>query len=158
MMNLYNNIKDRRQELGITQQELARRLGYKSTSTIAKIETGNSDFPMSRLQDFSDALYTTPDRLLYGAGGERADKIISGKDLLKSICKDSPKAQELLDSMNITDTGDISIEGVDHVSAAVIGHAIRGLITALQGAEKDSDGKAKAIIKVSDLIPKTEGK
>ena len=156
MNNIFTNIKNRRTELGITQQELARRLGYKSTSAIAKIETGKSDFPLSRLRDFADALSTTPERLLHGDALQ--GRVISGKDLLKDICKDSPKALELLDSMKITDTGDITVNRCDTVSAAVIGHAIRGLIAALQSAEIDSTGKAKAVIKVNDLLPPTEGK
>ena len=37
-MELYKNIRSRRIALKMTQQELAQKLGYKSTSTIAKIE------------------------------------------------------------------------------------------------------------------------
>jgi transcriptional regulator with XRE-family HTH domain len=40
MLELYENIRARRIALHMTQQELAKKLGYKSTSTIAKIESG----------------------------------------------------------------------------------------------------------------------
>ena len=37
MLELHENIRARRVALNMTQQELAKKLGYKSTSTIAKI-------------------------------------------------------------------------------------------------------------------------
>jgi DNA-binding XRE family transcriptional regulator len=39
-MELYERIKKRREELDLSQDELAQKLGYKSRSTIAKIEKG----------------------------------------------------------------------------------------------------------------------
>ena len=42
MLKLYENIKARRKQLKMTQKDLADKLGYKSVSSIAKIETGNS--------------------------------------------------------------------------------------------------------------------
>ena len=48
MMELYENIKHRREELGLSQQDLADMLGYKSRSTIAKIEAGENDIPQSK--------------------------------------------------------------------------------------------------------------
>ena len=43
MANIGKRIKARREELGMTQAELAKRLGYKSKTTIAKIESGVND-------------------------------------------------------------------------------------------------------------------
>ena len=59
-MELYKNIRSRRIALKMTQQELAQKLGYKSTSTIAKIESGENDIPQAKLAAFADALNTTP--------------------------------------------------------------------------------------------------
>lgn len=39
-MELYENIRARRVALNMTQQELAKKTGYKSVSTIAKIKSG----------------------------------------------------------------------------------------------------------------------
>lgn len=55
--------------LHMTQQELAARLGYKSTSTIAKIEAGINDIPQAKIVAFARALATTPGALL-GLGDE----------------------------------------------------------------------------------------
>ena len=63
-MKLYENIRARRQELHMTQEELAARMGYKSTSTIAKIEAGKSDIPQSKIFAFATALNTTTGKLM----------------------------------------------------------------------------------------------
>ena len=63
-MELYKNIRSRRIALKMTQQELAQKLGYKSTSTIAKIESGENDIPQAKLVAFAEALNTTPADLM----------------------------------------------------------------------------------------------
>ena len=55
-MELYKNIRARRNALKMTQRELAQKMGYKSTSTIAKIESGENDIPQARLVAFAAAL------------------------------------------------------------------------------------------------------
>lgn len=63
-MELYKNIRNRRIELGLTQAELAEKIGYRSISTIAKIERGINDIPQSKIKAFADALNTTPGELM----------------------------------------------------------------------------------------------
>lgn len=58
-MSLYSRIRARREELGMSQGELAKRLGYKSRSTIAKIESGENDIPQSKIEAFAEALSVT---------------------------------------------------------------------------------------------------
>ena len=60
----HTNIKARREELGMSQDELAKKLGYRSRSSINKIELGINDLPQSKIQAFSDALSTTPAHLM----------------------------------------------------------------------------------------------
>ena len=69
-MKLHETIRARRMALHMTQQELAARLGYKSTSTIAKIEAGVNDIPQAKIIAFARALATTPGALL-SLGNER---------------------------------------------------------------------------------------
>lgn len=64
MLKLYENIRNRRLELTLTQDELARRLGYSGKSMIAKIEKGLVDLPQSKIEAFASALYTTPASLM----------------------------------------------------------------------------------------------
>lgn len=64
MLELYKRIKMRRNELNMSQEELAQKLGYKSRSSINKIEKGQNDIPQSKIIDFAKALDTTPEYLM----------------------------------------------------------------------------------------------
>lgn len=64
MLELYRNIKKQRLALGMTQTELAKKLGYADKSMIAKIEKGVIDLPLSKIELFADALDTTPGDLM----------------------------------------------------------------------------------------------
>lgn len=57
-------IKQRREELNMTQEELANKLGYKSKSTINKIEAGINDIVQSKVFSFAEALDTTAAHLM----------------------------------------------------------------------------------------------
>lgn len=60
MMTIGERIKCRREELGLTQVELAEKLGYSSKTTIAKIETNANNLRQSKIKAIADALQTTP--------------------------------------------------------------------------------------------------
>lgn len=64
MLQLYKNIKSRRTELGLTQSELAKKLGYADKSMIAKIEKGDVDLTQSKIVAFADALRLSPSELM----------------------------------------------------------------------------------------------
>ena len=63
-MSINERIKEKREELGLSQEELAILLGYKSRSTISKIESGKNDIPQSKVKDFARALNTAPSYLM----------------------------------------------------------------------------------------------
>lgn len=63
-------IKQAREALGMTQAELARRMGYSARSTINRIENGSQAFPMKKLDKFAQVLDVTPASL---AGFTAAD-------------------------------------------------------------------------------------
>ena len=65
-MSVGLNIKKRRFELKMSQQELADAMGYKTRSTIAKIESGENDVSQKKLQHFAQVLDTTPEALITG--------------------------------------------------------------------------------------------
>lgn len=64
MSTVGENILLMRKRLGWTQEELAKRMGYKSKSTINKIELGINDIPQSKIVKFADVLGTTPAHLM----------------------------------------------------------------------------------------------
>ena len=72
MSVLSARIRQRREELGISQEELAARMGYRSKSSITKIEKGINDIPQNKLEDFAAALETSTAWLLGLEGGETA--------------------------------------------------------------------------------------
>lgn len=59
MANIYDRIRSCREALGLSQEELAKRMGYKSRSSIHKIELGENDIPQSKIAAFADVLHTT---------------------------------------------------------------------------------------------------
>lgn len=63
-MSVGANIKKRRFELKMSQQELADAMGYKTRSTIAKIESGENDVSQKKLQRFASVLDTTVEALV----------------------------------------------------------------------------------------------
>ncbi len=65
-MSIGTNIKKRRFELRMSQKELADAMGYKTRSTIAKIESGENDVSQKKLQRFAEVLDTTAEALLTG--------------------------------------------------------------------------------------------
>ena len=64
MIDLYRNIKQLRENKGLSQDELAKKTGYTSRSSIAKIEKGEVDLPRSKIIAFAEALDTTPGYLM----------------------------------------------------------------------------------------------
>lgn len=57
-------IKKRREQLGMSQDELAKKMGYKSRSSINKMELGLQDVPQRKVKDFAKALSVSISYLL----------------------------------------------------------------------------------------------
>lgn len=64
MSDISNKVRKRRLSLGLSQEDLAKKLGYKSKTTINKIESGVNDIPRKKIKDFAVALETTPEYFL----------------------------------------------------------------------------------------------
>lgn len=62
--NMGTIIKKRREQLGISQEQLASILGYKSRSSINKIELNHTDLPQSKIVALAKALSVTPAYLM----------------------------------------------------------------------------------------------
>lgn len=59
-----NRIRNRREELGLSQDELGKRLGYKSRSSINKIELDQRNLTQSKIKAIANALETTPSYIM----------------------------------------------------------------------------------------------
>lgn len=73
-------IKLKREEKKWTQEELARRMGYSTKSTIAKIETGVNDVSASNVEKFANVLGTTIAYLMGWKDEENHSKLEINKD------------------------------------------------------------------------------
>ena len=93
MLEIYKRIRARREELGISQEELAKRMGYKSRSSINKIDKGENDIPQSKIVAFAQALRTTPAALM---GWEQSP---ASDDLPDLTPKDEREIMHLMDDM-----------------------------------------------------------
>ena len=62
-MNVGERIRQRRIELGLTQEELAKRLGYASRSSVNKMEVAR-DLPLKKVEAMATALMVSPSYLM----------------------------------------------------------------------------------------------
>ena len=51
MSELSTRVRLRREELGLSQEQLAQRMGYRSKSSITKLEKGVNDIPQAKLEE-----------------------------------------------------------------------------------------------------------
>lgn len=63
-MTIGERIKLRREEIDMSQEELAKMLGYKSRSSINKIELGCNNLTQTKIKAIADALGTTPSYIM----------------------------------------------------------------------------------------------
>lgn len=77
MSTIYERIRSRRIELGLTVEDLANKMGYKDKSSISKIENGKADIPQSKVLAFARALNTTTAYLM-GIDDAKASNIPTG--------------------------------------------------------------------------------
>lgn len=108
MLDLYKNIKMRRIELNLSQEQLASKVGYTSRTSIAKIEAGEIDLPQSKIVLFAKALQTTPEWLM---GWDRPIDEIDRKVL--ELYPDFVPGEGYLPS--VTDLKKITISELEHL-------------------------------------------
>ena len=77
MTNIGSNIRQARLAARMTQEELASKMGYKSKSTINKIELGKNDIPQSKIKQFAEVLGTTTAILMGWEEAKKNNDIIS---------------------------------------------------------------------------------
>ena len=94
MANVGKNIAAARKRAGMTQEELASRVGYKTKSAINKIELGIRDLPQKKIAAFADALGVTPGHLM-GWDEKPADDLQAMGALAAEVIMD-PGAMEVM--------------------------------------------------------------
>lgn len=84
MLEIGDRIRIRREELQISQDELAKRLGYKSRSSVNKIEANSRNLTQSKIKAIADALDTTPGYIM---GWDELDETVDLEALRKQVEK-----------------------------------------------------------------------
>lgn len=101
MSTIGSRIRKRREELGLSQDELSKRLGYKSRSSINKIELDQRNLTQSKIKAIADALDTTPAYIM--GWKERAQRMFDstrkvatvGERLSEALTKKGMRQAEL---------------------------------------------------------------
>lgn len=93
-MKLCDRIRLRREELSMSQDELAKRLGYKSRSSINKIEKGQNDIPQSKIVEFAAALNTTTEYLMGFSNNDEEKNDSDFRMIQRTYKKMTPKDKE----------------------------------------------------------------
>lgn len=88
-------VKQRRQELGLTQEELAHKMGFQTKSAINKIEKDINDVNQSKLIKLAEALECTPS---YFIDNEKSDLKTSSKIVMEYAKRLSELPQDKLDN------------------------------------------------------------
>lgn len=88
MADIGRNIMEARKRAGLTQEELATRVGYKTKSAINKIELGIRDLPQKKIVQFAEALGTTPGVLMGWVNEETSKKNDAVVDIVIKLRQD----------------------------------------------------------------------
>ena len=116
---LGERIRNRRIELGWSQEELAHNMGFKSKSTICKIERGEDNLTTTAVRKYAEALHTTPSYLMgwedrivdYVDGSYTVETATNNLDertlkFLRNYSAASPEVQQAIDLLLKADQPD----------------------------------------------------
>lgn len=98
-MTLGDRVKHLREKQGMTQEELAQRLGKKSKSTVAHIETGNRDIPRSMVVELAKILNVSPCYLMGWEEEKEITPIETNRSDLRELLKQltEPEIDSMID-------------------------------------------------------------
>lgn len=90
-MTIGERIRQRRIELGLTQDELAKKMGYKSRAAISNVEKDKEDLTSTRIRKYADALEVPASYLMgwteedYNNNSAEYHKLNTLNDLYKNL-------------------------------------------------------------------------
>lgn len=106
-MTVGEKIKEARQLKGLTQQELADLLGYKSRSSINKIEVGERDIPRSQIVVIARALGVTPAYLMGWEDEKAAPKTEPISDKKLELTENEKAIVDIFKNLTETQQGEL---------------------------------------------------
>ena len=139
MLELYKNIKRIREEKGMSQEELARLVGFKSRSSINKIEMGVNDITQSKLVAIANALGVSPGELM------------GSDDPASAPASSAPQKSDGLPELNARDERDIERDLEDML------HSVAQADYKAPGDEEDTEA-LRAALRVAMIQAKRTAK
>lgn len=143
MANVGKNIAAARKRAGMTQEELASRVGYKTKSAINKIELGIRDLPQKKIAAFADALGVTPGHLM-GWDEKPAEELQDMGALAAEMIMD-PGALDVLRAYLDMEESDrqavrdfMALEDADR-------YAVRLVMASMSAKQKKTDAEASVL-------------
>ena len=132
MSTIGNRIRKRREQLDLSQDELTKRLGFKSRSSINKIELDERNLTQARIKAIADALETTPSYIM---GWDELDEQVDLEKLRQDIQKEG-EAEKIIINRYGKDVWDalcmyIQLDGEDRAE-------VRGMMKGLYRNDKYS--------------------
>lgn len=137
MANVGQNIAAARKRAGMTQEELAARVGYKTKSAINKIEMGIRDLPQKKIAAFADALGVTPGHLM-GWDEKPAEDLEAMGALAADLLMDQDAVAMVREYMQLSE--------VDR-------YAVRLVMASMARKEKKTDAPA-SVVEVEESFDK----
>lgn len=107
-MSIGKRIRQRRENLKMSQDELAQLLGYKSRSSVAKIEKDGRGLPQNKIAEIAKHLHTTPAYIMgWEHEEEQAYYINPETAKLAQEIYDDPELRILMDASRDLEPEDI---------------------------------------------------
>lgn len=90
-MTIGDRIRERRKELGLSQLDLALRLGNKSRASVCTVEKNKEDLTTDRIRKYAEALETTPAYLMGWEDTESEEYYVNPEtaDMAQKLFEDS---------------------------------------------------------------------
>ena len=139
MANVGKNIAAARKRAGMTQEELAGRVGYKTKSAINKIELGIRDLPQKKIAAFAAALGVTPGHLM-GWDEKPAEELQDMGALAAQVIMDPDAMDMVKEYMALSESDRQAVREYMQLSEADR-YALR-LVMASMGNKKATDAGA----------------
>ena len=139
MIHVGKNIAAARKRAGMTQEELASRVGYKTKSAINKIELGIRDLPQKKIAAFAKALGVTPGHLM-GWDEKPAEELQGMGALAAEIIMDQDAMEMAREYMQLSEADR---------------YAVRLVMASMAEKQKKTDAGA-SVVKAEKFAEKTD--
>lgn len=150
-MNIGKNIAAARKRAGMTQEELAARVGYKTKSAINKIELGIRDLPQKKIAAFAQALGVTPGHLM-GWDEKPAEDLQAMGALAAQVVMD-PDAMEMAREYMAMDQADRQAVRDFMALGDADRYAVRLVMASMAQKQKKTDAGA-SVTDVEEILDK----